>query len=889
MIAVAEPTIGADETSMALEPTQSTLPRAEPGDTRRGALVDRYVVLDLAGAGAMGVVLAAYDPELDRKVALKLLKLSGETARIRLQREAQALAKLNHRNVVTVYDVGTHDGQLFMAMEFVEGKTLGRWMSELGHPRPWAEVVRVLSEAGEGLAAAHEAGLVHRDFKPENVMMGADGRVRVMDFGLARTTNLDEAEFGAESGPTSSLGSSTLTRTGALMGTPAYMSPEQFQGRSATALSDQFSFCVALYQALYGARPFSGTSLGELIEAIDRGRLDDSPRAAAVPSWLRKVVVRGLAAQPEQRWPSMRGLLDALADDPALRRRRWMAVALACGLVGAAVWGVAHAVRSDAGMCEGLDHKLAGVWDEQRRATVEAAMLGTRSSYAAGTWERVERRIDAYAEGWVAARVEACEATQRGEQSSELLDMRMTCLDRRLTHLRATVEQLANADATVVESAVAAVDMLPSVAECAEVEALVAERLDPQVGALEQRLIEAQALENLGKLEDALAIVNVVVEDASRLEDARIRVRAWQALGRLQHGAGNYQEAAVTLEQTYQAAIAASLPAEAAAAARRLMVVLGGARGLAQPKEGRAWALHAEAFTKAVGTDADYVEYEMNIGELDAMDGQYAQAREHFERALASLEARAAAPHEILVLTTRIANAASFVGDFDEARRYYERAQAIVEQMLDPTHPDIGRMYLSLGENARQGERFAEARDYLESALTVFEQALGPEHPLFGYTLGSLGYVEGWHGNHAVARKHLVRAIELLEKSVGVDHYYYAEANSKMGSVAYLAGDYADAKAHYERARASMERTMGATHPSVGYALLNLGEVAVAEREYDLARAHAEAALTILQPKLAPEHPDILLLQKILSDALRGLEPDAAVGSNSTSPNLEAG
>jgi tetratricopeptide (TPR) repeat protein/predicted Ser/Thr protein kinase len=874
---VSESTLGPDQTSPAgLEQTEATLPRAESGEARRGALIDRYVVLDLAGAGAMGVVLAAYDPELDRKIAVKLLKYADETAHTRLQREAQALAKLQHHNVVTVYDVGSHDGQLFMAMEFVEGKTLGRWMSELGHPHPWRAVVQVFGEAGEGLAAAHEAGLVHRDFKPENVMMSADGRVRVMDFGLART-NFDAAELAPEPASLSHSGSAsalsrTLTRTGALMGTPAYMSVEQFEGKPATALSDQFSFCVALYQALYGERPFSGATLGALFEGVREGRINAAPRGSAVPPWLRKVVVRGLAAIPEQRWPSMRALLDALAADPADRRRKWMAVALAVGLLGVAVWGLSNAIGST-NVCRGFDRKLEGVWDQERRAAVETAMLATNLSYAPGTWQRVEQRLDAYAEAWAAARTEACEATQRGEQSDELLDLRMACLDRHLTHLRATVEQLAQADATAVESAVAAVDGLPQISECSDLEVLdESTSPSPEADALEQRLIAARALENLGKIEDALQLVAAVVEEAEQLDDERVRVHASQALGRLQQFAGDYEAAAATLEQTYRAAIMAGMFDEAATAARRIIVVLGGARGLARPKDGRAWALHAEVLTKAAGSEEDYAQYEIDIGELDTMDGEYASARAHYERALAIYEGLPNGQYGVIAATTRLANAVGYAADFAAARRHYERSLAILEQTLDPTHPDIGRMHLSLGDTALQEKRYTEARDSLQAALTIFEQALGPEHPLVGYTLGSLGYVEGWADNPVVARKHLERAIALLEAAVGVDHYYYAEANSKMGSVAQLAGDYAGAKEYYERARASMERTMGPDHPSVGYVLLNLGEVAVAQKDYALARTHAEAALAILQPKLAPDHPDIVLLQGILDKALRGLE-----------------
>ncbi|MBK8266506.1 MAG: serine/threonine protein kinase [Nannocystis sp.] len=328
----------------------------------RGHAIGRYLLISQLGAGAMGIVYAAYDPELDRKVALKLLKHHGgdvAASRKRLQREAQALGRLNHLNVVSVHDVGVHKDRLFVAMEYVAGQTLGSWMAaaqalptatgrrpsaepeRVLRARPWREVLDVFMQAGRGLAAAHDAGLVHRDFKPENVMLSADGRVRVMDFGLARG-DVGEVTAGGAAGEVTTPGApvlSGLTQVGAIIGTPAYMSLEQFEARDVDARSDQFSFCVALYEALYGERPFAGDTIAALTEALRTEAIREAPRGTVVPSWVRAVVLRGLAHEPEARFGSMEALLDALAADPAARRRRLL---LGAGLALAMVlsaWG----------------------------------------------------------------------------------------------------------------------------------------------------------------------------------------------------------------------------------------------------------------------------------------------------------------------------------------------------------------------------------------------------------------------------------------------------------------------------------------------------------------------------------------------------------------------
>jgi formylglycine-generating enzyme required for sulfatase activity/predicted Ser/Thr protein kinase len=312
-----------------------------------GACVGRYIVVEKLGSGAMGVVYAAYDPKLDRKVALKLLRPRGrgDQARrtARLEREAQAVAKLSHANVVGIFDVLVHEERLVLAMEYLAGGTLTSWLAT--QKRPWREILTMFVEVGHGLAAAHAEGQIHRDFKPDNVLLDKNGVPKVVDFGLVRmrsTTNAhpiapasDEADTDDDA-PVDD--SARLTRTGAIAGTPAYMAPEQFMDGAVDARTDQFAFCVALFEALYGERPFVGNNIVALAESVTAGRVRTLPRNAEVPGWVRACLIRGLAVNPNDRFPDLDELVATLATDPiARRRRRVLAAAAATVVVGGAL------------------------------------------------------------------------------------------------------------------------------------------------------------------------------------------------------------------------------------------------------------------------------------------------------------------------------------------------------------------------------------------------------------------------------------------------------------------------------------------------------------------------------------------------------------------------
>jgi predicted Ser/Thr protein kinase len=463
-------TLGAGPPELDRELLRSTVARSLFPDLATSPKIGRFTVLERLGAGGMGVVYAAYDPHLDRRIAVKVLHSSPKkSTRSRLLREARALAKLSHPNVVSIFETGTVGAQVYVAMEFIDGPTLGEWMREA--ERPYKEVIEKFAQAGAGLSAAHRAGIVHRDFKPDNAMIGGDGRVRVLDFGLARTIadappTLDEREPGDEA----ELGLAQVhTKTGALMGTPAYMAPEQIRGRGADVRSDVFSFCVSLYEALFGTRPFTGQSLKDLLAAIESGDLlrVDTP---GVPSRLRDVLEQGLRADPQARPASIEEVVSNL--QRAARGRRWkspvvlatgVAAGTALALVGAfglSVFAVWHApVEEDA--CEPPERWMAGVWDADRHHQL-VANLGGKTEDAT----KLTDALDTIAENWQRDYAEVCEEIRTTSSGWTEFSAR-DCLLAKRELITATVDVLSDPhDESSLESKLDLVQWTAQTAVC---------------------------------------------------------------------------------------------------------------------------------------------------------------------------------------------------------------------------------------------------------------------------------------------------------------------------------------------------------------------------------------------------------------------------------------
>ncbi len=408
-----------DETSASYFP-DATAAHPLPGGAP--TKIDRYQIKGRLGSGGMGIVYIAHDPEPDRDVAIKVLRRGAPAERLR--REAKALARLSHPNVVAVHDVGEHAGQTFVAMALVDGKNLRAWLATEHSP---AEALRVLCHAARGIVAAHGAGLVHRDLKPDNIFVATNGEVLVGDFGLAR--DAADGELGdAADGSAVATG---LTMTGTVLGTPAYMAPEQAAG-AATEQSDQFSFSVMAYEALYGRRPFLGDTLQALLDSVERGVIPRPLRTPGIPAAVERALRRGLRAEPTERFATMAELLAAIEPPP----RRWPYVVVAGAALIAAVTTTALVSRGASApdprvTCRGTESMLAGIWNPSKRSILTASLRARGASPEAVS--ELDRRLDGYATAWTTARRDACLAELAGRTPRELLAGRYACLETRRT------------------------------------------------------------------------------------------------------------------------------------------------------------------------------------------------------------------------------------------------------------------------------------------------------------------------------------------------------------------------------------------------------------------------------------------------------------------------
>jgi tetratricopeptide (TPR) repeat protein/predicted Ser/Thr protein kinase len=839
----------------------SSSPSLELGEVAER--IGRYLVLGRLGAGGMGVVYAAFDPELDRKVAIKLIRGRPDAeAQARLLREAQAMARLSHPNVVACYDVGTFQGQIFIAMEFVRGETLGAWMKR--GPRSWREVLAVFLPAGRGLAAAHDAGLVHRDFKPDNVLVDSEGRARVTDFGLARAA--DSVELAAAvSRPAmhelevSGALAAPLTRHGAILGTPAYMAREQHLGLVADARTDQFAFCASLYQALHGQLPFAGRTVLELAENVLEGRIDEPPRARKVPLFLQRAVLRGLSREPAQRWPDMHHLLRALGRDPARTRRR----VVAGGLLLALGAGGAAALLAGPEPCSGGEAQLASVWDETRAQAVESALRATGVAYADETWSRVHGAIDQYAATWSTMHEQTCRAHRRGELSSELLDLEMACLDARRGELAALVDVLTAADASVAERAVQAAAGLPRLDLCADGRALrtgipaPTATQEPAVARVRAQLARARAEGAAGRYVAAAGLAEAALAEARTIDHRPLVGEALlrsSMLGKLAGGAPAEAEAALT--EAWRVGLATRDDEVAAESAVEQIAVVG--RELARFADGERWAADALALLERRGRDDTLAaRYHLNLGNLFLRADRLDRAVATLERAVQLREAALGAAHpDVAAARTALGEALRRQGRFAEAAAAHEQALRDTIAAFGPGHPQVAVARNNLGIAYGWLGRHADAVAEHEAAIALRERALGPDHPQLASSRSNLASELLELGRLAEAETELRRAIEILQRR-DPRHPDLAGAQTNLGNFYFARGRHADALAAYSAALASDTALLGEdaidaaiTRNNVGTSLWQLGRLADAEREL-------RRSLTALEAGLGPDHPHV--------------------------------
>jgi eukaryotic-like serine/threonine-protein kinase len=840
-----------------------------PSALPRGAALGRYLVLRELGRGGMGVVYAAYDPELDRRVAIKLLHDARADLRERnkrLVREAQTLAKLSHPHVIAVHDVGTWRDRVFIAMEFVDGGTLRQWLEQ---QRPWRELIAKLVDAGRGLAAAHSVNLVHRDFKPENVLLASDprgARVVVADFGLAR------AQLGEDGRATSSvsiepeLGSGSLvhtplTMTGAMLGTPAYMAPEQHAGREPEARTDQFAFAVVAWEGLYGRRPFAGDNLAALACAVTMGEIAEPEDRRGVPRHVHAALLRALATAPADRWPDMDALLAELArsESPPRWRAPLVMSATLASVVGVTVWASS---RGD--VCEGGRAQIETVWNGSTRARIDAAFAATGVRYAAATADTVGRALDARAAGWIDAHHQACAATRiGGEQSEAMLDMRMLCLARRQRELGAWARVLGEADAAMVRGAIEATHRLVPIESCADLEALAGDAPPPadpgvrtELDAIDGELAEIDALRHAGHYLDAIARAEPLRVRSEAIGRSELDARVQLVLATLYDRAGRHPEALESAKAAVWAAEVAGIDRIRVAAIARVITTLG--ERLRRMPEAADWVALGRAVLARLGEpDPLVATFEEHVGNLRYAEGDYPAALAAKDRALAIRE-RIAAPDDP-VIASLLGSRGSILnelGRFDEAIAAQRRTLELRTGIFGAEHPATAMAHNNLGSALLNGGVRAEAMVELERALALWQDTLEPGHPDLAMAHNNIAnaLASGSAEERVLALDHYRQSIEIWTAARGPEDLRVGYALSNMGRALWLAGRPAEAITPLERALAIQERVDGSTHGDLVYVLLNLAEVHAALDEQAAALGAAERALGIAAQRLGPAH-----------------------------------
>lgn len=751
----------------------------------------RYQIERALGAGGMGQLLLAFDSDLERRVALKLIGpglADSPQARARVVGEARAMAKLSDPHVAQVYEVDEIDGRLFLAIEYVDGQDLGAWLGD--ERRPWLDVLNVLRQAGSGLAAAHDKGITHGDFKPANVMLDHDARAKVVDFGLAQ-----KGEAGGE----------PRTVSSGWGGTPAYMAPEQWDGEGVGPLTDQFSYCVALYEGLAGRLPFSGTTEAEL-----RRSLRHAPQAgvSAAPRWVMRAVLRGLHLDPQQRWPDMRGLLRAL--DPARRRRRW----IVAGMVTVTSVLTALALRTPTDRCASAGQPMAQAWTDARREGVVQAAIETEAVWGEITGQRLVEQLDAHAEAWRVAARGMCGAERVAEHS-----VGAACLDASRERLTAIVDEVGTRDPALLVSAVARAELLPGPSACAQLPATTGRPLDAAavaaadegIAAVEHSLGTMLVRAGAGSYVEAVergerAALEAVALAETAASDPLLARACWMA-GRIYLGQGDPQRAERYFRRGLVSARAATDAALAAAITIELVYAV--ARDRERIPEAEDLAEQAAGMIAALGTPP------------------LLDARLKSHRASALAHAREAKQAEAVALHT-------------------DAVQTLADA-LGAQHPHAIVARGNLGTALNYARRASEAQVQLAEAVDAATQAWGGDHPRTALLMGTLGLSRLRQGDVGEAEHHLRRSLEIRAKALGATHTQVDDARYNLATALRHGKRHAEALPLLEAGLANKITRLGPDDAQLGPWWVATGESALAVGDRVRAREALGASLRIFE------------------------------------------
>jgi predicted Ser/Thr protein kinase len=819
----------------------------------------RYVIDAVLGRGGMGTVYLARDQTLGRDVALKLHRAGSGNDR--LHREAIAMAKLAHPNVVTVFEVGSVDDRMYVAMEYVRGETLRGWLA--ASTRSWRDIVELLLQAGAGLAAAHAAGLVHRDFKPENVLVGEDGRPRVSDFGLARVGASRDAR------PAGVLDAS-MTQTGAILGTPAYMAPEQLAGDVVDARCDQFAFCVVVWEALFGKRPFAGNTLAALEDAIQRHELQ-RPARSDVPQRVRGVIERGFAVDPSDRYPDMPAMLAALRAAALPRTRKYLAAGIAGAvLVGGTAFAAMSFVeaRRHAAACEEAGNDMWRVFDATQRPPVQAAFLATGSPFAASSYDRAAKVLGDYSEKLAIQARAVCSGI---DEPVSMTAARRACLTERKAEIEALIALMRRPDRSVVQRAPGAAWAIFEPAPCTDPSMLLARPLPStrRSPAHAAQLTRVKTLHDAGQYRESAELAATLLAGARVREDRGLELAALIALADAKVETDAPETAVSLYQEAAQLAEALGRDLDAAGALWALANV--SAAELQQFQPAHHYIALARAKLERLGNGNVGVRGELLTTEAQVFldENRLGEAESTMHKAVVLLEQAYGPNHpklgSALGTLSQILRAQN-----KDALEISRRTLAIFHDAYGPEHPTTAGSEMNLAQALVDKAQYAEARERLTRADAVFATVFGDEHPLRAAIAANLGSIEQLEGKWDAALAAYRRAVALLEKVQGPDSADVSGARRDVARVLALADRLPEAIAEMKVAIAILDQ-LGADGESrlVG-ALTEIAEYQLAAKQAAQAVPNAERAVAIAAKRPADANPaEVEAATQVLARARR--------------------
>ncbi|WP_394825678.1 tetratricopeptide repeat protein [Pendulispora albinea] len=838
-----------------------------------GTRVGRYLVISVIGTGGMGIVYRAIDPELNRAVALKLLRAerADEKRRDRLLREAQALALVDHPNVVNVFDVGQFLGQVFFAMELVEGTTLRAELRRAGSNRK--HLLQLLDQAGRGLAAAHSAGLVHRDFKPENVLIAREQRAKVVDFGLARAVDTDSPEEPVTVSPVESMSvlERPITETGGFIGTPAYMAPEQHLGLRADARSDQFSFSIVAYEALLGRHPFVAKSGKLSLEALCAGKVE--VRGRRLDQGYLRVLSRGLSRDPADRYPSLEHLLDELALVPRRRRRRVVAilavVCAAAGLIGGPAIQEHRAQRCEAAATQAL----AGIWDMPRREKVENVFVDDGKAFGRDVWQRTAATLDAYADQWKRTSAEICRSAESWRAEDQATHTRASlCLDERRRELRAVTDVLAAGDRDVRLRAPDITIQLGSLSTCTNPAALALTPLPTYdrttsitVEHIRDLLAQSQALDDARKTAPSQEAARQALELARKLPDRALAAEALYRLSIAQESAGEFDASEASIVQAVADAESSGHERLLPLVLTQLLSVVGNDQE--RPSEVERLVPFIEAAVERFDPQGPAnIELLLVLGLIEDERGHYDRAIRHFNAAL-DMGRRVFRENDVrrIEINHHLANVERTINQLDKGIARAHSALAESEALFGNEHPKLMQTLSLLARMLSEQGDAAGAQAVGQRALHIVEQASSPENPDVAYSLSQLGMTYLEDGQPAVALPLFRRAYAMIRQND-------ANTATRLSGIARAE----EALGHLETARTTFEETLalyrrleGPGHPDTIKTGVRLGRLM---RRMHLERDALQLCIQLLDAGERTLGPDSVAIALALSCVGEGYE-----------------